>query len=85
MSRIVVLSLTTGEQYVDMTGGGKLFIYVTADTRLAFDQFSLNDDMDYFLLLGGTTYIFDQPNPFHGQPCFVRADSGTGTMRVLVS
>jgi len=52
---------------------------------LAFDQFSLNDDMDYFLLLGGTTYIFDQPNPFHGQPCFVRADSGTGTMRVLVS
>ena len=84
MSRIIVLSLTTGDQYIDMTGDGKLFVYVTADTRLAFDQFALSNG-DYFLLLGGTTYIFDQPNPFHGQPCFVRADTGTGTMRVLVS
>lgn len=84
MSRIIKIDLTTSDQYIDMTGKGKLFIYVTIDTRLAFDQFSLTNE-PYFLLLAGTTYIFDQPIPFRGQPCFVRADSGTGTMRVLVS
>lgn len=84
MSRIIKLDLTTADQYIDMTGAGKLFIRVTADTRIAFDQFALTAG-DYFLLDAGTTYIFDQPNPFHNQPCFVRTDSGTGEMRVLVS
>lgn len=84
MSRVQKVDLTTTSQYVDLTGAGKLFIRVSADTRIAFDQFAVDND-PYFILDAGTTYIFDQPNPFQGQPCYVRTDSGTGDMRVLVS
>jgi len=86
MARILNVSLTTASQYVDMTGAGKLFVRVAgADSvRLAFDQFSL-DNGPYFTLENGTTYIFDQPNPFTSQNCFVRADSSTASLEVLVS
>jgi hypothetical protein len=84
MSRIMKVDLTTASQFVDLTGKGKLFLHVDSDTRLAFDQFAV-DNEPYFILEAGTTYIFDQPNPFQAQPCYVRADTGTGTLRALVS
>ena len=86
MARILSISLTTSSQYIDLTGLGKLHMRVSgADTvRIAFDQFSL-DNGPYFTLDNGTTYIYDQPNPFHGQNCFVRADSSTATLEVMLT
>ena len=84
MSRVMQMDLTTTSQFVDLTGSGKLFIRVTADTRISFDQFAV-DNEPFFTLDAGTTYIFDQPNPFQSQPCYVRTESGTGEMQVLVS
>jgi len=86
MARILSASLTTTSQYIDLTGPGKLFLRVTGadDVRIAFDQFSL-DNGPYFTLDNGTTFVFDEPNPFMAQNCFVRADSSTATLQVLVS
>ena len=84
-ARIQVYSLTTADQYVDLTGAGKLMMIVeTNDVRIAFDQYALGSG-DYFLLKKDNTYVFDQPQPFVGQPCFVRADSGAATLRIMVS
>ena len=86
MARILNVDLTTTSQYVDFTGPGKLFIRVAGadDVRIAFDQFSL-DNGPYFTLENGTTYIFDEPNPFVAQNCFCRAVSSTASLEVLVS
>tara|TARA_R100000388_G_C7160718_1_gene119069 strand:- start:68 stop:343 length:276 start_codon:yes stop_codon:yes gene_type:complete len=85
LSRIQVYSLTTDSQYVDLTGAGKLIMLVEGgDIRLAFDQIALSDG-NYMVLKQDNTFVFDQPQPFVGQPCFVRADAGTATLRILVS
>tara|TARA_R110002012_G_scaffold321772_2_gene551269 strand:+ start:5089 stop:5370 length:282 start_codon:yes stop_codon:yes gene_type:complete len=85
LSRIQVYSLTTASQYVDLTGAGKLIILVEgADVRIGFDQMAL-DDGSYMVLKQDNTFVFDQPQPFVGQPCYVRADSGTATLRIMVS
>lgn len=86
MARISSISLTTSSQYVDMTGGGKLHLRISGadNVRLAFDQFSLENG-PYFTLDNGTTYIYDQPNPFTAQNCFVRADSSTATIEVMLT
>ena len=85
MSRILRLSITTEPQFIDMTGEGKCFIRVTGDNvRLAFDQFSV-DNGNYFTIDDGVTIIFDQPQPFVNQPCFVRADTGTAVIELLNS
>lgn len=85
LSRIQVYSLTTATQYVDLTGAGKLIMLVEGgDVRLAFDQVALGDG-DYMVLKQDNTFVFDQPQPFVGQPCYVRADTGTATLRILVS
>jgi len=85
LSRIQVYSLTTATQYVDLTGAGKLIMLVEGgDVRLAFDQVALGDN-DYMVLKQDNTFVFDQPQPFVGQPCYVRADTGTATLRILVS
>jgi hypothetical protein len=85
MSRILRITLTTDAQFLDLTGAGKCFVRVSgADVRLAFDQFSV-DNGNYFTIDDGVTLIFDQPQPFVNQPCFVRADSGTAIIEVLNS
>jgi hypothetical protein len=86
MARILSVDLTTADQYIDLTGPGKLFVRISGadDVRIAFDQFSLSNG-PYFTFDNGTSYIFDQPNPFVGQNCWVRADSSTATIQVLVS
>ncbi len=86
MARILSFSLDTNSQYVDFTGPGKLHIRIEGadNVRLAFDQFSL-DNGPFFTLDNGTTYIYDEPNPFVGQNCFVRADSTTATLQLMVT
>jgi hypothetical protein len=77
------VSLTTAEQYIDWSGRGKLYFRVDGDdVRIAFDQFSLSNN-EYFILDDGTTYD-SQPNPF-GTQVYVRADSGTATIRWMVT
>jgi hypothetical protein len=84
-ARVQVYNLTTDDQFIDLTGAGKVMILVeTNDVRIAFDQFALSNG-DYFLLKKDNTFVFDQPQPFVNQPCFVRADTATATLRVLVS
>ena len=84
-SRVQVYNLTTADQFVDLTGAGKVMILVESnDVRIAFDQFALTNG-DYFVMKKDTTFVFDQPQPFVNQPCFVRADTGTATLRVMVS
>ncbi len=86
MARVANIDLTTATQYVDFTGTGKLMIKVSGDNdvRIGFDQYSV-DNKPYFTLDAGTTYIFDQPYPFVGQNCFVRADSGTSEIQVMIT
>ena len=86
MGRIGRIALTTSSQYVDMTGPGKLHLRVSGadNVRISFDQYGL-DNGPYFTLDNGSTYIYDEPNPFHGQNCFVRADSSTATLEVMLS
>ena len=86
MARIASLSLTTSSQYVDMTVAGILHFRISGadNVRIAFDHFSL-DNGPYITLDNGTTYIYDEPNPFIGQNCFVRADSSTATIEVMVT
>ena len=86
MARIASISLTTTSQYIDMTGPGKLHIRISGsdDVRIAFDQFGL-DNGPYFTLDNGATYIYDPPNPFTGQNCFVRADSSTATFEMMLT
>ena len=85
MGRIASISLTTTSQYVDLTGPGKLHMRISGadNVRIAFDQFSLENG-PYFTLDNGTSYIYDEPNPYHGQNCFVRADSSTATLAVML-
>ena len=84
-SRVQVYNLTTADQFVDLTGAGKVMILGESnDVRIAFDQFALTNG-DYFVMKKDNTFVFDQPQPFVNQPCFVRADTGTATLRVLVS
>lgn len=79
-------SLSTSEQYADITGGGKVFIYVTGDdVRIALDQPSISSN--YFLILDGTTLILDYPLGIDA-PIWVRqnSDGATGVeMRVLIT
>ena len=85
MARIMRLTLTTNAQFLDLSGSGKVFLRVTGDdVRLAFDQFSV-DNGNYFTIDDGISLILDQPQPFDGQPCFVRADTGTAIIEVLNS
>lgn len=86
MGRIASISLSTDSQYVDMTGPGKLHLRISGadNVRLALDQFSL-DNGPYFTLDNGSTYIYDEPNPFSGQNCWVRADSSTATLEVMLT
>ena len=86
MARVANIDLTTATQYVDFTGTGKLMIKVSGDNdvRIGFDQYSV-DNKPYFTLVAGTTYIFDQPYPFVGQNCFVRADTGTSEIQVMIT
>ena len=86
MARIGSVSLDTGSQYVVLTGPGKLHFRISGadNVRIAFDQFSL-DNGPYFTLDNGTTYIYDEPNPFVGQNCFIRADSSTATFEWMVT
>jgi len=86
MARILSFSLTTASQYIDLTGPGKLHIRIEGadNVRLAFDQYSL-DNGPFFTLDNGTTYIYDEPNPFQRQNCFVRADSSTATLQLMVT
>ena len=86
MARIGSVTLDTGSQYVDLTGPGKLHFRISGadNVRIAFDQFSL-DNGPYFTLDNGTTYIYDEPNPFVGQNCFIRADSSTATFEWMVT
>tara|TARA_R100001591_G_scaffold91156_1_gene96961 strand:+ start:88 stop:360 length:273 start_codon:yes stop_codon:yes gene_type:complete len=84
-SRVQVYNLTTNSQFIDLTGAGKVMILIESnDVRIAFDQFALTNG-DYFVMKKDNTFVFDQPQPFVNQPCFVRADTGTATMRVMVS
>ena len=78
MARIGSVTLDTGSQYVDLTGPRKLHFRISGadNVRIAFDQFSLDN---------GTTYIYDEPNPFVGQNCFIRADSSTATFEWMVT
>lgn len=80
-------SLTTQGQYADITGGGKVFIYVTGgDVRIALDQYSLTNE-PYFILLDGTTLVLDYPIGIDA-PIWVRqhndGDSGV-EMRTLIT
>tara|TARA_R110000824_G_scaffold41947_1_gene124189 strand:- start:1332 stop:1604 length:273 start_codon:yes stop_codon:yes gene_type:complete len=85
MARVQNVDLTTNTQYLDLTGSGKLMLRVgDNDVRLGFDQYSI-DNKPYFTLDAGTTYIFDQPYPFVGQNCFVRSDTGTSSLQVLIT
>ena len=79
-------SLTTSSQYVDITGGGKVFIYVTGDdVRFALDQYSVENE-PYFLILDGTTLILDYPLGIDAPVWFRADDSGSGaTLRTLVT
>jgi hypothetical protein len=80
-------TLTTSSQYVDITGGGKVFIYATGDdVRFALDQYSVENG-PYFLILDGTTLILDYPLGIDA-PVWFRADDaggGTVTLRTLVT
>ena len=69
MSRILRLTIGTDAQFL---------------VRLAFDQFSV-DNGNYFTIDDGVTLIFDQPQPFVNQPCYVRANAGTAVIEVLNS
>ena len=86
MGRIASISLPTTSQYVDLTGPGKLHMRISGadNVRIAFDQFS-RENGPYFTLDNGTSYIYDEPNPYHGQNCFVRADSSTATLEVMLT
>ena len=79
-------SLSTTEQYADITGGGKVFLFVDGDdVRIALDQPSISSN--YFLILDGTTLILDYPLGIDA-PIWVRqnSDSATGvTMRVMIT
>ena len=75
-------SLTTSEQWVDISGGGKVIIhFFDNDVRMAFDQTSLTDD--YFLWKAGDRVVLDQPVGIR-QNVFMRSDSGTATVRVAI-
>tara|TARA_R100000781_G_C4070612_1_gene124346 strand:+ start:791 stop:1048 length:258 start_codon:yes stop_codon:yes gene_type:complete len=80
------MELTTTPQYVDFTGAGKLFINVRGadNVRVAYDQHSVSAG-PYFTLYNGASYIFDEPNPFIKQNCWIRADSTTASIEFLVS
>lgn len=86
MARIQQISLTTASQYIDLTGEGKLHIRISGadNVRIAFDEFSLENG-PYFTLDNGVTLIYDQPYPFVGQNCFVRADSSTATIQTMIT
>jgi len=78
------VTLTTADQYVDLSGPGQMMFRIDGDdVRIAFDQYSLTSG-EYFLLDDGTTYVNDSPNPFRTS-IYVRADSGTATLRWLVT
>lgn len=86
MARLGSVNLTTASQFVDLTGPGKLLFRISGadNVRIAFDQFGL-DNGPYFTLDNGTTYIFDEPNPFVAQNNFIRADSSTATFEWMVT
>ncbi len=78
---------STSSQYVDVTGGGKVFLYVTGqDCRFALDQFSVEND-NYFVILDGQTLILDYPIGIDAPIWFRAEDTGgaTVTLRTLVT
>jgi len=82
--RTGTVALTTETQYLDLSGSGCLWFRVNGDNvRIGFDQFSV-DNGDYMILDDGTSFINDRPNPF-STSCYVRADSGTATIRWMVT
>ena len=74
-------------QYVDVTGGGKVFIYVSGqDVRMGLDQYSVENE-PYFVILDGTTLILDYPLGIDAPIWFRPSDTGgsTVTLRTLVT
>ena len=74
-------------QYVDVTGGGKVFIYVEGqDVRMGLDQYSVENE-PYFVILDGTTLILDYPIGIDAPIWFRASDTGgsTVTLRTLVT
>jgi len=79
------VALTTAEQYVDLSGSGQLNFRVDGDdVRMAFTQLDVNDDGPYMIFDDGVMIWGNQANSFKTQ-VYVRADSGTATLRWMVT
>ena len=80
-------TFSTSSQYVDLTSGGKVFIYVTGqDVRFSLDQQGV-DGENWFPILDGQTLVLDFPIGIDAPVWFRAEDTGGAavTLKTLVT